>query len=134
MVTLKCVSLLSETNVTWRSSNLFSYILVEKFLTKKEQSSPKTMILYSCKYLQKLHTKLKMHSKKMLNFFLTKSKRVPSILKTILLESRLETQSKKLKRKYFHHKLSNLNLKRKDVADLLNRLSLMMFYKFLLNT
>ena len=49
----------------------------------------------------------------------------------IHLELRSETQSKKLKRKYFHHKLSNLNLKRKDVADLLNCLSLMMFYKFL---
>lgn len=110
----------------------FLIFLVEKFPMKKELSLPKTMILYSCKYLQKLHTKSKIHSKKMLNFFLTKSKRVPSILKMILLESRLETQSKKLKRKFFHHKLSNLNLKRKDVADLLNRLSLMMFYKFLL--
>lgn len=35
----------------------------------------------------------------------------------IHLELRLETLSKKLKRKYSHHKLSNHKIKRKDVAD-----------------
>jgi len=67
----------------------------------------------------------------MLNSSLTKSKKERSILKTIHQELRSETLYKKLKRKYFHHKLSNLKRKRKDAVDFQNYMSLMMFYKFL---
>lgn len=130
MVTQRCVSSSLETSATWKSS-IFFLILDVKFLTKREQSSPKIMISSSCRYLLKLHTKSKMPSKKMPNSSLIKSKKELSILKTIHQESKLAIPYKKQKRKYFPHKLSNLNLKRKDVVDILLPMCLMMFYKFL---
>lgn len=57
----------------------FVIFLVVKFLTKKEPSSPKIMILFSWKYQLKLLIKLRMPSRKMQNFYLIRYKRELSI-------------------------------------------------------
>lgn len=90
---------------------------------KRVLNLPKITTSYSWKCQPKLPIKSKTLSRKMPNFLWTKFKKVPSILKTTLPESRLATQYKKLTKKCLPPKQLNPKKKRKDAADFIKTIN-----------